>query len=160
MLAAVSGILGTLSHQQREIISQQRSEPWQRRLIERLEWDFANARSYEAGPKQLTLIGYGGRDFATRAPTFRRAEIAYQIMDIGERSCLVRREVHADDRALDNSNMEVVSLDVTAIEIHPIDTPRRGNRPPTPGAIPRKLRFKLRSQSASATTMEATLSIY
>jgi prepilin-type N-terminal cleavage/methylation domain-containing protein len=150
LLAAVSGILGLLSRQHHELISQQPGEPWQRRLVEQLQWDFANARHYEAAPKQLTLVGYGGRNFDTHAPVFCRAEIRYEVLDIGGRSCLVRREIHPDDRALDNFRAELVCADVAAIDVRTLDTAAGGNRPPAPGSIPRKLRVTLRRTGTDA----------
>ena len=159
MLAAVSGVLGTLSRQHREIMSQQHREPWQRRLIDQLQWDFANARQYEVAPKQLTLVGNGGRDFATHVPIFCRAEIRYEVLELASRPCLVRREIHPEDRALCNSGTELVCFDIATIDVRSLEKVH-GNRQTAPGSIPRTLRLKVARTSSALAAVDEVLHVY
>lgn len=162
LLAAVSGVLGTLSRHQRALVEKQTPPRWQRQFVEQLQWDLSNARRYEAAPKELRLAGFGGRDFSTGEVTFCRAEVRYEIVEIAEDSWLVRQEIHPDDHALDNARTELVCGGVSKMNIRSLDPPvtTGGRQPPPPGSIPNRLRVALWSANEDEPSMDEVIHVF
>lgn len=110
LMAALSGVLISLSKQRQLLISRQPSESWHQNLTEQLRWDFMSASEISATPEKVRLIGISGRDFATGRPLQRPAEITYRIMRRSNIDCLVRQETHIDELTNQNVQSELVSV--------------------------------------------------
>ena len=93
MLGAVAGLLGTLSRQQRELMSREDRPAWQQQLVDQFSTDLQNARRYMVTPDGLWLEGFGGRDSATSRRTGHPTLVHYYLKDVGESRWLLRCEM-------------------------------------------------------------------
>lgn len=159
MTVAVSGILGAMALQRRELPTSQTSAAWQRRLAEQVRWDFSNARQFRCNGEELMLSGFGAREFGftSRRPTHRPAQISYRIKKIGERHWLIRRETHLDERALVNFRSEIVCADADRIDVQPVGAVGDAG---ADGTIPRQARFTLRSALDGEEALDVVLQVY
>lgn len=107
MLAAVSGILGMLARQDRELRSDRSHQSWEGQILERMRSDFRGSRLYSVSRERLQLVGFAARDFVTGQPTGRRAIIEYYLVEAKGERWLLRRESHPDDRTNDSSRVEL-----------------------------------------------------
>jgi hypothetical protein len=108
MLAAVAGLLGGLSRQERILRAKSDSPPWHQQFIEELSWDLQNSRQFSAASNLVRLEGFAARDFATGTPTGRPAVIEYFLIAAANDRWLVRRETHPDELRTGASRTEVV----------------------------------------------------
>lgn len=156
MTVAVLGVLGLLTKHHRELLAKRTVEPWQVQLKEQLRWDFANARHCQNSPTQLRLVGFGGRDFASGAATYRPAEVSYLVKELAQRHWLIRRETHSDDRSLRNFRQEIVCGGVQRIEMQPLD-PAAAR---TQGTIPSRFRLRLQGTGTDSIVFDQVIHVY
>jgi hypothetical protein len=108
MLASVTGLLGGLSRQARELRTKSNVPPWHPQLIDGIMWDLQNSRRFFAARDGVRLDGLAARDFATGAPTARTALIEYFLIDAADDRWLIRRETHSDKIVSGPSRTEIV----------------------------------------------------
>jgi len=152
---AVLGVLGSLSAQRRELLARQTLEPWQQQLVERLRWEFANARSFQCHGKELTLVGFGGRDFNDDTPTQRPTRIAYRVEALGDRAWLVREETHLDDRALHNARRALVCADIDRLDVQSLDSAQA-----PAGTVPTRFRIRFYGKGGQQPLLDQAIQLY
>jgi prepilin-type N-terminal cleavage/methylation domain-containing protein len=108
MLASVTGLLGALARQARELRTKSNVPPWRPQLIDALMWDLQNSRRFIAARDGVRLDGFAARDFATGAPNARSALIEYFLIDAADDRWLMRRETHSDEIGSGRSRTEIV----------------------------------------------------
>jgi len=121
LMVAVLGVLSSLTQQRTVLFERRAPASWRQQLKEQLHRDLANARRMTVRPAELRLIGYGGRDFATGAPTFRPTEVVYAVHEVGNQQWLMRWEIHLDELTNQNVRGELVCSGVTAIDLMSLD---------------------------------------
>ena len=117
LIAAVVGVLRSLSTHQKLLAQKRSLEPWRVQVREQIQWDFENARQMSLRPNELRLLGYAGRDFQSGTVNHRPTEVVYFIHDDGRRHWLCRQEIHLHDRTIRNTRMNLVLAGVTKIEL-------------------------------------------
>jgi hypothetical protein len=88
-------------------------------VIEALRWDLANAQTARVLPKGrgIVLIGQGGIDQKTLAPTARRTRVVYELRRRGDVMCLMREQAYLDDPVREERWEEVVGMGVQQLNI-------------------------------------------
>ena len=134
LMVAVLGLLRILVVKQRILVDQTRMPPWQHLLVHQLRLDLSNARRFELAPDRLLLVGYGGKDFDTRRPTHRPAEVLYRLVSVGDRTWLLRQETHVDSLSNANRRTEIACSGLSVITM---DVPGESERKPQrSGVVP------------------------
>lgn len=117
LMGAILGILRSITRAERTLASQAPLQSWHARLIDALEWDFANSRSLTVLPQGVELHGFAGRDWRTGLASHRPTLIRYLIQADGDVSCLVREETRLDSLSLDNTVRELVATGVDQLSV-------------------------------------------
>lgn len=152
LLTAVSGLLRILAARQKVLLEEARFVPWHRPLLERLRWDFDNARQFDLAPDRLHLVGYGGRDPATHLPTHRPTEVLYSLVRAADRTWLVREETARDATSNSNRQRELVCSGVTAIAL---ELPgEQTKQPRRSGLVPDRCRLLFMGDSPGVPLLE------
>jgi len=121
LMAAVLGVLKSVTRSQKALLRGGRPEAWQARLIAQLEWDLANSRTAVTTPDGFQLVGFAGRDFASGAILHGPTAIQYSVQTVGSQSCLFRSEAHLDSLNLDNQSRELVCNRIVRIALGSAD---------------------------------------
>jgi type II secretory pathway component PulJ len=121
LMAAVLGVLKSVTRAQKVLARNGPTEGWQARLVNQLEWDLANSRTVVTTAEGFELGGFAGRDFASGAALHCPTSIQYAVRNLGGRSCLVRGEAHLDSLNLDNQSLELVCNQVERIVLGSAD---------------------------------------
>jgi len=152
LMVAVLGLLRILAAKQRILVDQTRMPPWQDLLVHQLRLDLSNARGFELAPDRLLLVGYGAKDFDTRRPTHRPAEVLYRLVSVADRTWLVREETHVDSLSNANRRMEIACSGLTMITM---DVPGESERKPRrSGVVPECFRMAVVGDSPSEPVIE------
>tara|TARA_R110002072_G_scaffold301976_2_gene483193 strand:+ start:10534 stop:11196 length:663 start_codon:yes stop_codon:yes gene_type:complete len=117
LMAGLCGILTGLHRQRVALSTLATPEAWRYRLQQQIEWDFKNARRLHVRSNQLTLVGYGSRDFRSGMPTQRPSEVAYFLVPVNGERWLVRRESHLDELTNRNSQITVLASGISEIRV-------------------------------------------
>jgi len=152
LMVAVLGILGILAAKRKVLVDEAPFAPWQRGLAERLRRDLSNARRFELTPDRLRLVGYGSRDFDTRQPTHRPAEVVYRVSRAAGKTWLMREETHLDLLSNANRQTEIVCYGLTTIAMDIPGQPER--RPRRSCAVPECCRITMAGDAASEPAIE------
>lgn len=151
LMTAVLGILQTISIGRKSLARDGAQEPWTARVIDLLQWDLANSRTIHPLETGFELDGFAGREFGTGMPIHCRSVIQYTLVPSGDRSCLLRTEIHPESLSLDNRTSDLVAFDVDELAVIPSGTvsptDRDGKRIPQSttldGDLPTRLRVEI-----------------
>lgn len=120
LMAAVLGLLTSVTKAQTVVLREHGiPAPWQQRLEEMLRWDLENSRSIRTTETGFELSGFAGRNLSTRIAIHCPCIVEYEVIAAGDRTHLIRRESHIESLNIDNSNSDLVCLDVSKITIGP-----------------------------------------
>lgn len=108
LMAAVLGVLKSVTHSQKDLRRGGPVEAWQACLVRQLQWDLANSRTVTTTADGFELGGFAGRDFASGATLHSPSSVQYAVRNLGGNACLVRSEAHLDSLELDNQSLELV----------------------------------------------------
>lgn len=163
LLAAVAGVLGSISAQRKALLEGEQPHAWEDRLEELVRQDFKSARRMAITSDQIRLVGYGGRDFYTLRPTLRPTEIVYSIEHTGFEYVLLRREIHLDDASNTNWREDLVCQGVRGFKIENLDNPEMSTvrDESTESArfepVPNRLRFTIEGSDNKGAVLISTI---
>ena len=95
------------------------SKPRANHLVEQFRWDLTNAMTIAQldNGRAMILVGHGGLDPVTLAPTGRLTRVIYEVRGKGRDAALFRRQDYLDDPVRPQAWTEVVSLGVVAFAV-------------------------------------------
>jgi len=127
LMGAVLIVLAGLSRDRRRIDNAV-TQPHTQSMMDRIQWDLANARTMNQSPngQALVLVGNGGIDPQSFAPTGRLTRVIYGIVQSGKTSILVREQEYLDDPIRPEHWRDIMSIGVKSMLVIPV-----GNDAPT-----------------------------
>lgn len=116
MVVLSLGVISSLSVRQRALAT---SDPhaWRSILIDQVRWEAMNAETLLELENGARLTGLVGTDWTTGQPTHRPASISYFVERRGDRNCLIRRETHLDEPAMQNAREDLVCVGVSRFSL-------------------------------------------
>ena len=123
LMAAVLMVLSAIGRDRRQLQSNEDSDAVSQRssLVELLRWDLANASAMTVSDhgRALVLVGHGGLDARTFAPTGRLARIVYRVASDAAGPRLLREQIYLDDPIARQPCMELAACGVTRLAVIP-----------------------------------------
>jgi hypothetical protein len=90
-------------------------------IVEQIRWDLVNAQTMtpQGNGRILVLIGHGGLDAQTLAPTNRLTQVVYEVRGRGREAALFRAQKYLDEPTRPEPWAELVCADVQALSVIP-----------------------------------------
>lgn len=142
LFAAMTSLLRSFAVQRKALERIAERNPPTQQLAELLRRDLTNARFARRETNGLTLVGNLSREWGSRTPTGRTAEVNYRTEVIAGEPWLIRREVHLDVPSTDRVREEPIWRGASGIELislREISNNENGGA----GMLPMPARFKL-----------------
>jgi prepilin-type N-terminal cleavage/methylation domain-containing protein len=118
LMAGVLFMTAAVGRDRRRVAADE-AGPRRNGVMERMRWDLANAvtMSPQRSGRILVLVGHGGLDPQTLAPTNRLTRVIYEVRGRGRDAALFRQQEYLDEPTRPDRWTELVCADVQAINV-------------------------------------------